>query len=211
LLIFFAMTADEPPIGSAGNVRFEQALRRFDEENARDPNVEVVDGVSQPRELLLARRLSEWVLKLCPDASEPLRLAARCQHLCRWTIPRASYPMDRPGYLRWRSDLKQFHARKAGEILGEVGYDEETIRRVQELNLKKNFPADPESRVLEDALCLVFLQHQFADLAARTAEDKVINALRKSWKKMTSAAQAEALKLSFAPREQSLLNKALNP
>ena len=203
------MTADELPIGSAGNARFEQALRRFDEENSHDPNVEVVDGVSQPRELLQARRLSHWVLRLCPDASEPLRLAARCQHLCRWTIPRASYPMDRPGYLRWRSDLKQFHARKAGEILREGGYDGETIRRVQELNLKKNFPADPESRVLEDALCLVFLQHQFADLATRTAEDKVINALRKSWNKMTPAAQAEALKLSFAPREQSLLHKAL--
>jgi hypothetical protein len=117
--------------------------------------------------------------------------------------------MDRVGYLRWRNDLKQFHARKAGEILREVGYDPETIRRVQELNLKKNFPADPESRVLEDALCLVFLQHQFADLAARTAEDKVINALRKSWNKMTPAARTEALKLSFAPREQALLNKAL--
>lgn len=203
------MTADGPPIASAGNARFEKALRRFDEENARDPNAETVEGVSHPRELLLARRLFDWVLRLFPNASEPLRLAARCQHLCRWTIPRASYPMDRAGYLRWRNDLKHFHARKAGEILREVGYDQETIQRVQELNLKKNFPADPESRVLEDALCLVFLQHQFADLAARTAEDKVINALRKSWNKMTPAAHAEALKLTFAPREQALLNKAL--
>jgi hypothetical protein len=204
------MTADGNPTGaSAENTRFEQALYRFDEENARDPNAEVVGGVSHPRELLQARRLFDWVLKLCPDASEPLRLAARCQHLCRWTIPRASYPMDRAGYLRWRGDLKQFHARRAGEILREVGYSEETIQRVQELNLKKNFPTDPESRVLEDALCLVFLEHQFADLAARTAEDKVINALRKSWKKMTPAAHAEAVKLSFGPREQSLLNKAL--
>lgn len=204
------MTADGNPTSTPADLaRFEQALRRFDEENARDPNVEVIDGVSQARELLHARRLSDWVLKLCPDASEPLRLAARCQHLCRWMIPRASYPMDRPGYLRWRSNLKHFHARKAGEILREAGYAKEIITRVQELNLKKNFPADPESRVLEDALCLVFLQHQFADLAARTAEDKVINALRKSWNKMTPAAQAEALKLSFEPREQSLLNQAL--
>jgi len=206
------MTADGHPTGaSAENTCFERALRRFDEENARDPNTEVVEGVPQPRELLLARRLYDWVLKLCPDASEPLRLAARCQHLCRWTIPRASYPMDRPGYLRWRSNLKHFHARKAGEILRGVGCAKETITRVQELNLKKNFPADPESRVLEDALCLVFLQHQFADLATRTAEDKVINALRKSWNKMTPAAQAEALKLSFGSREQSLLKKALGP
>jgi len=206
------MTLDGHPTDApADRACFEQAIRRFDEENAHDPNTELIDGVSQPRELLLARHLFDWVLRLCPDASEPLRLAARCQHLCRWTIPRASYPMDRPGYLRWRGNLKHFHARKAGEILREVGYAKEIITHVQELNLKKNFPADPESRVLEDALCLVFLQHQFADLAARTAEDKVINALRKSWNKMTPAAQAEALKLSFAPREQSLLNRALGP
>jgi hypothetical protein len=202
---------DDSPAEPLDRTRFEQALRRFDAENALDPNRETVNGVSQPRELFLARCLFDWVLKLCPAASEPLRLAARCQHLCRWLIPRANYPMDRAGYLRWRNDLKQFHARKAGEILRDVGYPEETIRRVQELNLKKNFPADPESRVLEDALCLVFLQHQFADLAARTAEDKVINALRKSWNKMTPAAQAEALKLSYGPREQSLLQKALAP
>src|SRR5882672_10682386 len=204
------MTADgNPTAAPPDRARFEQALQRFDEENARDPNAEVAGGVSHPRELLQAHRLFDWVLKLSPGASEPLLLAARCQHLCRWMIPRASYPMDRPGYLRWRSNLKHFHARKAGEILRGVGYAKEIITRVQELNLKKNFPADPESRVLEDALCLVFLQHQFADLAARTAEDKVINALRKSWNKMTPVAQAEALKLSFGPREQALLNKAL--
>jgi hypothetical protein len=206
------MTADgNPTDASAERTRFEQALRRFDEENARDPNSEGAGGISHPRELLQARRLFDWVIKLSPGASEPLLLAARCQHLCRWMIPRAGYPMDRAGYLRWRSDLKHFHARKAGEILREVGYTKEIITRVQELNLKKNFPTDPESRILEDALCLVFLQHQFADLAARTAKDKVINALRKSWNKMTPAAQAEALKLSFGPHEQSLLNQALNP
>lgn len=204
------MTADGHPTSApADHARFEQALQHFDEENSRDPNTELVGGNPQPRELLLARRLYDWVLRLRPEASEPLRLAARCQHLCRWTIPRASYPMDRPGYLRWRSNLKHFHARKSGEILRKVGYAKEIITRVQELNLKKNFPGDPESRVLEDALCLVFLQHQFADLAARTAEDKVINALRKSWEKMTPVAQAEALKLSYGSREQSLLQKAL--
>ena len=117
-------------------------------------------GVSQPRELLYAQRLTGWVLRLCPDASEELRLAARCQHICRWEIPRNSYPMTRAGYLKWRADLKKFHAQKAGEILREAGYDETAIRRVQELNLKKNFPDDPETRVLEDALCLVFLQFQ---------------------------------------------------
>lgn len=189
--------------------RFQSALRRFDEENSRDPNSIAVDGSAQPRELLYAQWLTDWVLKLSPDASEQLRLAARCQHLCRWMIPRESYPMTRAGYLKWREDLKRFHAQRAGEILREAGYPDETIRRVQELNLKKNFPNDLESRVLEDALCLVFLQHQFADLAAKTADDKMITALQKSWKKMTPAAHAEALKLPYSAREKDLIERAL--
>lgn len=189
--------------------RFAAALRRFDEENSRDPNVETADGAAHPRELIYAQWLTDWVLKLSPAASEPLRLAARCQHLARWLIPRDSYPMTRPGYLQWRADLKKFHAQKAGEILRAADYDDDTIRRVQELNLKKNFPNDPESRVLEDALCLVFLERQLAALAAKSDDAKMINALQKSWKKMTPAAHAEALKLKYDPREQSLIERAL--
>ena len=189
--------------------RFEMALRRFDEENSRDPNTEIVNDVPRQRELVHAQWLTDWVLKLCPNASEELRLAARCQHLCRWTIARGSYLMTRAGYLKWRADLKIFHAEKAGEILREVGYPAETIAKVQALNLKKNFPRDPECRVLEDALCLVFLERQLADLARKSTEDKVINALQKSWQKMTDAARTEALKLNYTPEEKALIERAL--
>jgi hypothetical protein len=192
------------------NEKFEAALRRFDGENSRDPNRETAGGVSHPRELLYAQRLTGWVVKLCPTASESLRLAARCQHICRWESPRENYPMTRPGYLKWRADLKKFHAEKSGAILREVGYDDETIRRVQDLNLKKHFPADAEARVLEDALCLVFLEFQFAALAAKSDDDKMINALQKSWGKMTEAARSEALKLNFGEHEKTLLQRALN-
>jgi len=185
--------------------KFTAALRRFDEENSRDPHQE--NG--RPRELLYAERLTGWVLKLSPDAAETLHLAARCQHICRWESPRENYPATRAGYLKWRADLKKFHAEKSGAILREVGYDEETIRRVQELNLKKNFPADPECRVLEDALCLVFLEFQFAALAAKSDDEKMVNALRKSWEKMTEAGRAEALKLNFGEPEKKLLARAL--
>jgi hypothetical protein len=190
--------------------RFEAALRRFEEENSHDPNLETVNGISHPRELLYAQRLTDWVLRLCPAASEELRLAARGQHICRWEIPRQSYPMTRAGYLQWRAALKKFHAQKTGGILRETGHPEDVIRRVQDLNLKKNFPDDLESRVLEDALCLVFLEFQLADLAARTAEDKTVNALQKSWQKMTGAARVEALKLNYGKREKALLERALN-
>ena len=188
-------------------VKFQAALLRFDAENSRDPNLEE----SRPRELLYAQRLTNWVLKLCPNASEELHLAARCQHICRWQNPRELYPMTRPGYLKWRADLKKFHAEKSGGILREVGYDEATVCRVQALNLKRNFPADPECRVLEDALCLVFLEFQFAALAAKSDNEKMINALRKSWAKMTEAARTEALKLNFGAREKELVAQALEP
>ena len=185
--------------------QFQKAIARFDDENSRDPNLE--NGT--PRELLYAQRLTAWVLKLRPDASETLRLAARCQHICRWQSPRENYPMTKPGYLKWRADLKKFHAEKSGAILREVGYDEETIRRVQDLNLKKNFPADADCRTLEDALCLVFLEFQLAPLAAKSDDEKMVNALKKSWAKMTAAARAEALKLAYGEREKNLLARAL--
>jgi hypothetical protein len=189
--------------------RFEIAVRRFDEENSRDPNQQLVNGVPEPRERVYAEWLTAWVLKLRPDASEELLLAARCQHLCRWQIPRDRYPMTRAGYLQWREGLKKFHAQKAGEILREAGYDAQTLVRVQELNLKKNFPNDPECRVLEDALCLVFLERQLKELADKTAEAKVINALQKSWKKMTPTAQTFARQLRYEEREMALLKRAL--
>ncbi len=189
--------------------RFAEAIRRFDAENSRDPNREIAAGVSLPKELLYAQRLTDWVLRLRPDAPEALRLAARCQHLCRWESPRSSQPMTRPGYLLWRANLKKFHAQRSGEILRATGYPEEIIRQVQDLNLKKNFPADPDCRVLEDALCLVFLEFQFAELAAKTDEAKTINALQKSWRKMTEAGRAAALKLNFGPHETKLLQAAL--
>ena len=189
--------------------RFETALRHFDEENSRDPNIVHADGAAQPRELVYSKWLTEWVLKLCPEATEELRLAARCQHICRWMVPRDSYPMTRAGYLKWREGLKRFHARKSGEILHKSGYGEDAIARVRALNLKKDFPDDPECQVLEDALCLVFLERQFASLAAKTSDDKMITALRKAWKKMTPAARALAATLPYTPHEKALLDAAL--
>ncbi len=191
------------------STRFRAALQAFDEANGRDPNREAVDGVEYPRELVYARRLSEWVSRLEPRASEALRLAARCQHLCRWEIPRSNYPADRAGYLRWRRELQSFHAERAGEILRDAGYDPATLSRVQALNRKEGLGREAECQVLEDALCLMFLQYQLTGLAERTEEAKLVNALRKSWGKMSVAARDQALRLPYGAREQRLIGLAL--
>ena len=189
---------------------FREAIRRFDEANSVDPNTVVVDGKAVPYELFYALRLTEWVERLCPNASPALLLAARCQHICRWMIPRSSYPMTRAGYLKWRTDLKQFHAQKSGEILMESGCSSELGARVQELNLKKNLGHDDELQILEDALCLVTLQYQLADLVRKTESGKMISILQKTWKKMSAQARDEALRLPYPEDQKSLLSQALS-
>lgn len=199
----------DPDFQASDPRRFDAALRRFDAENGLDPNLEPTPDGPRPREHIYAHWLTEWVLRLCPEASEPLRLAARCQHLCRWQVPRNSQPMTRAGYLKWRAELKKFHARKAGEILRELGYPETVIARVQSLNLKENLPQDPECQIIEDALCLVFLEHQFADLAAKSSDEKMIGVLRKTWNKMSAKGQMAAQTLTYGRHEQKLLDQAL--
>lgn len=188
---------------------FEEASRRIDEENSQDPNKIEFDGAIWPRELLYSRWLCEWVQRLAPEPSEALKLAARCQHIRRWEIPRDSFAATREGYMQWRSRLKEFHADKSGRILRETGCPSEIVGRVIELNLKKNIKSDPECQVLEDALCLVFMERQLEELAERTDETKLINALRKSWAKMSEAGRQAALGLRLPPGAAMLFRKAL--
>jgi len=190
--------------------RFRLALDRFDAENAQDPNVEIIDNVRHPKELIYSQRMSDWLARLEPDATEALKLAARAQHIRRWEIPRSSYPMDRPGYHRWRTDLGKFHAQTAGRILAEVGYDEEIIRRVQSLLRKERLKADPDTQLLEDVICLVFLENYFAPFSERHDEAKLIGILRRTWAKMSPRGHEAALKLDLPAEKRSLIEKALS-
>jgi hypothetical protein len=191
--------------------RFDQAVRRFDEANGADPNRTLVDGREVPNELLYAIRMTRWLDRLEPDASEALRLAARAQHICRWMIPRDSYPMTRAGYHRWRTELGRFHAEKAAQILRDVGYDDATVARVPSLIRKENLKSDPEAQRLEDVICLVFLQHYLAEFAAKHDDAKLVNILRRTWRKMSDVGHAAAMQLNFGEREQRLIEEALKP
>ena len=190
--------------------RFQQAISLFDQENDKDPIKEFYQGKEFPKELLYAQRMTDQLLKFEPKASEVLQLAARSQHICRWTIPRESYPMDRKGYLMWRTELKQFHAQKADEILSAIGYDQDTIDRVRSLILKQRLKTDPESQTLEDVVCLVFLDYYFADFAGKHDKEKIISILKKTWNKMSDKGQQIALTLDFTKEELSLIKQAIS-
>ena len=189
--------------------RLEEALRRFDEANAEDPNTELVDGQSAPKELVYGRRMSERLTAFAPDAPETVKLAARAQHIRRWDVPRDSYPEGRAGYLKWRTDLYKRHGDTAGAIMEEVGYEAEAIDRVKTLLRKRGLKTDPDVQLMEDVICLVFLEHYFHDFAQKHDEEKLVSIVQKTWKKMSADAHRAALQLDFEANDSAIIQKAL--
>ena len=152
--------------------KLQQAFERFDAANQEDPNTEVFQGKTFSKEPLYAIRMTELLFSFAPNASEALQLTARCQHICRWEIARDSHDMNREGYLRWRQELKKFHAEKAASILSEVGYSEDIIKTVKFLLEKKQLKKNEETQTLEDVICLVFLAYYFEPFAANIQKKK---------------------------------------
>ena len=196
-------------VNPSSTPRFVKAVARFDQANGDDPNHERVGDVERPKALLYAERMSACLDRLAPDAPEPVRLAARGQHIRRWTIPRREYPQGRDGYRRWRTDLAQFHAETAGGILREVGYDETTIGRVQVLLRKERLKADPDVQLLEDVICVIFLEHYLEDFARQHERSKLVDIIRKTWRKMSERGHEAALALELTPRVRALVSEAL--
>jgi hypothetical protein len=181
----------------ADRERFDRAMALFDAANAEDPRTDVgPDGRRVPRELLYAQRMTDMIGRFAPDASECAQLAVRAQHIQRWKVPRSSYPMDRNGYLQWRTGLYKFHAETAGRLMKEAGYDDETIEAVRTAVGKRGLKVNPDTQLLEDVTDLVFIEHymlEFAGQHPEYSEDKWLDIIRKTWKKMSPAAHEFAL------------------
>jgi len=191
------------------STRFDLAIRKIDQENSNDPNFEDENGSQIPKELLYAKRMTDRLASFLPDASEALQIAVRSQHICRWTLPRSSFPMNRKGYNEWRGKLRDFHAEKTSEILNEVGYEDDVTARVTSMIRKENMGGDAETQALEDVVCLVFLEHYFDDFLEKHDEEKIIRIVRKTWKKMSESGREAALKLSLSEKSLRLVQKSV--
>jgi len=188
--------------------RLVQALALIDEANSADPNVLEVRGRSGPKELVHSEMVTAWVRRLRPDPPDELLLAARAHHIRRWLSPRSSYPEGRAGYLRWRRDLSNRQAGDAGEILARAGYDDTSIERVKSIVRKQRLTEDPDVQTLEDAICLVFLETQFDELASRLDHDRMVGVLRKTMAKMSPAALEQVAALALSDKGRALIEAA---
>lgn len=188
---------------------FKQVISAIDQINRQDPNRQVHEGKDWPKELLYSERMTQQLHDFAPDAGELLHIAARAQHVRRWAIPRSDYPMDRSGYQRWRSELAQYHADLTTQLMAEAGYGEQAQQRVSGLLLKKRLKQDTEVQLLEDVICLVFLRYYLQDFAARHDEDKVVDIIGKTWRKMSEKGHQAALALTLPAAVQALVGRAL--
>jgi len=190
--------------------KFQAVIAEIDRRNAKDPNRDDDHGQAVAKELLYSQRLTDWVKNLTDHPSQQLLLATRAQHIERWHSPRQDYPAGLSGYLKWRKNLQKFHATALSEIMKSVGYDDESIAQAADLILKKNFSKNPQGQVLEDAVCMVFLQFELAKFAAKTETDKTIHIIQKTWLKMSESAQQIALTLPLAASEERLIKSCLS-
>lgn len=185
----------------------KKAIAAFDAYNERDPNRESYRGEMVSKEWLYSVRMTERLNVDAPEAPEHVQLAVRCQHIGRWEIPRLSFEMNRKGYLQWRNQLKMHHSGIAEEILEECGYTHETIEKVKFLLQKKQLFQNPETQLMEDVICLVFVEFYLKEFAGKHADEKVVDILNKTLRKMSPRAIQEALTLPLPKNLKELLSR----
>ncbi len=194
--------------------RFAQAIALIDAANAEDPNKVQADGKEWPKELLYSQRMSEMLSRYQPDADDAQKLAIHAQHIQRWKSPRDAYPMDRNGYLQWRTGLYKFHADTTAALLEQAGYEEELIERVKKAIGKRGLKVNADTQLLEDVADLVFIEHYMLEFAGKHPEydePKWLEIIRKTWKKMSENGQQFALSGAITLPEPlvPLIQKAL--
>lgn len=190
---------------------YRAAAEAIDLANSADPTTVVVRGLRQPLALAHGRLAVEWIERLIADPDEALLLAARAHHLRRWELARASYPDGRSGYLRWRRDQKDRHARDIEAILAAAGYGPDVVARVQSLVRRERLGADAEAQAVEDAACLVFIETQLGGMTGRIDHDRLLDVIRKTAAKMSPGARRSIDELTLSDAASAVLTEALTP
>jgi tRNAThr (cytosine32-N3)-methyltransferase len=186
----------------------QRARSLIDSAHSADPS-KAADG--RPAELAYADHIEEWVVRIDPTASQVLRLAARCQHLERWSVPRGTFPEGKAGYLAWRRSLYVKQAERARQLLIEAGVSADSAADAATWVSKTGLKTNPGTQALEDAAVLVFLESEIQAFAAQHSEyprEKFIDIIRKTWRKMSPRAQELAKALNLPSPIEALVGEA---
>ncbi len=191
-------------------MRYQKLISEIDRLNSQDPNKVQINGTKIGKELLYSHRMLARLLSMAPDAPETLKIAVYGQHITRWKIPRKSFPENRSGYLQWRKALANYHAQNLSTLMLDAGYSEREAEQVCRLVTKKDLARDFHTQTLEDVACLVFLEYYLAPMQEKHSQEKLIQVLRKTWRKMSDRGQKLALELTYSEEQRSLIHRATN-
>ncbi|MCB1506424.1 MAG: DUF4202 domain-containing protein [Hyphomicrobiaceae bacterium] len=192
--------------------RFEAVIKAIDAANADDPRTTTVNGAARPYEIVYAERMTERMAAIYPDASEILRIAARAQHIRRWDIPRGNYPEGRNGYNDWRKACRKHHGEVISRIMAEHGYAADEIARVVMLIKKEQLKKDRDSQALENVVDVVFVEHYFDEFIGKYSkydDDKIVDIVGKTLRKMSPKGHAAALSLDLPQRTRDYIMAAV--
>lgn len=191
--------------------RFSTVVEAIDRANIEDPSSLEFEGASHPLALIEGARAQLWVETLRPDASDPLRLAARAHHIRRWEHPRDRFPRTRAGYRQWRERLYALHGEVLGELMRAAGYSEDAAKAAAAIMSKRGIKTNPDAQSYEDGVSLAFLELRLTAFAPSVDDDQLMNALRRTWRKMSEAGHAAALSLQLSPEATTIVERALAP
>ena len=192
--------------------RYTKALQLIDEAYQENTELVSINSITYPKEYLYAIRMVEELERYYPEADEEVFLAARCQHLYRWEIPRNTYPLDRKGYHQWRIFLYSYQANKASELLQKVGYADDSISAIKAMIAKEDLKGNAQSQLLEDVVCLVFLSYYLNDFIEKHQGDdeKLKRIIKSTWLKMSEQGHEAALKINFTEEVKAFILAAVS-
>jgi len=191
--------------------RFQTVIAEIDAANANDPRRDMVGGTSRPREVVYSERMSDCLSRIYPNASEELQIAARAQHICRWQFPRDKFPLGREGYNAWRAGCREHHAALTSKIMHRHDYTDKEVAQVVKIIKKEELKQDPESQALENVVGVIFVQHYLDGFIATHKgydEEKLVNILKKTLRKMNVDGHAAVLKLHLPPQIRQIVKMA---
>ena len=151
----------------------------------QDPYSETIDGVDIKAELLYSQRMLDILQKVQPNASLELQLAAQCQHISRWSIPRTTFSMDKKGYYQWRAAIMEHQLSVTSSVLKQAEINEQSIEIVVDTLKNKADKTNINASIIEDTACLTFIKWYLVPFAGQFDPEKAKVILQKTANKMS--------------------------
>lgn len=189
--------------------QYHKAIIAIEQIHSKDITQEQHNGSLIPAEFLYGKRMLKTLELVSPESSYAMKLAVQCQHLQRWGVPRSSYTYDRRGYHEWRREVMKYQLEQTINLLSSISIDEIDIKWIaQVINAQEN-KADSNGLIIMDTACLVFLKWYMEPFAKKHESEKVLDILKKTFRKMSTDAQNLISKLDLPESSLQVLNQAI--